>query len=133
MQFPAHFINIVMTCISSTKYSFLINGSLMEVFNAQRGLRQGDPMSPILFFIWMEYLSLILVYKSSLHSFGFHARCRRTKLTYLCFADDLMIFCRADLTHCRTLCFVLTLFLRSQGFFLIRRSPPFILLEFLIS
>ena len=115
LQFPVHFISIVMICISSTKYSLLINGSLMEVFNAQRGLRQRDPMSPLLFVIGMEYLSRILVYESSLHSFGFYPRCRRTKLTHLCFADDLMLFCRADLNLVKNLVLCIDSFSQVSG------------------
>ena len=96
LQFPPHFINIVMICISSTKHSILLNGCPMEAFNAHRGLRQGDPMSPLLFVIGMEYLFRSLVYESSMRSFGFHPRCKRSKLTHLCFVDDLMLFCKAD-------------------------------------
>lgn len=95
LNFPTHFITSVMACISSTTYTLMINGSPTPSFQAQRGLRQGDPLSPLLFVIGMEYLSCWL--KSVEHMYGFHPRCRRAKLSHLCFADDLMLFCKGDL------------------------------------
>ena len=50
-RFPTHFIKIVMTCISSKKYTLLVNGEPHEPFNPKRVLRQGDPMSLLLFVI----------------------------------------------------------------------------------
>ncbi|XP_057532929.1 uncharacterized protein LOC130810821 [Amaranthus tricolor] len=56
LRFPSCFIWIVIACISSTSYSLLINGSPLEAFDAQRGLDQGDLMSPLLLVLGMEYL-----------------------------------------------------------------------------
>ncbi|XP_028068678.1 uncharacterized protein LOC114271244 [Camellia sinensis] len=61
-----------------------------------RGLRQGDPMSPYLFVMVMEILSKILAEKSTHPDFKFHWRYDKTKIVNLCFADDLMIFCKGD-------------------------------------
>lgn len=46
----------------------------------------------------MEVLTCLLREKSLLPDFHFHWRCGNTKLINLCFADDLMIFCKGDLT-----------------------------------
>lgn len=98
LQFPYHFVKIIMACISHTSNALLINGSLMTAFQAKRGLRQGDPMLPLLFVIGMEYLSRVLISASKAKSFTFHPRCKLTKLSHLCFADELMLFCRVDRT-----------------------------------
>jgi hypothetical protein len=46
--------------ISSMRISVLLNGSLTSFFNSYRGLRQGDPLSLLLFVIIMKALREII-------------------------------------------------------------------------
>jgi len=94
--FPAEFVEKVMLCISTAQYSILINGTPFGYFKGCRGLRQGDPISPYLFVIGMEYLSRLLKQLAEDPQFSFHQHCKSLRLNHLLFADDLMMFSKAD-------------------------------------
>ncbi|GJU30427.1 RNA-directed DNA polymerase, eukaryota, reverse transcriptase zinc-binding domain protein [Tanacetum coccineum] len=62
-----------------------------------RGLKPGDPMSPYLFTLVMEVFTLIM--KRNVRNnaeFNYHFRCKNLKITHICFANDLMVFCHGD-------------------------------------
>ncbi|XP_074315218.1 uncharacterized protein LOC141651402 [Silene latifolia] len=84
-------------CITTPSYSIVLNGQPHGYFKGQRGLRQGDPISPLLFTLCMEYLSRVLDEVCSLPGFKFHPLCKGLKLVHLIFNDDLLIFCKGDL------------------------------------
>ncbi|XP_074267220.1 uncharacterized protein LOC141590534 [Silene latifolia] len=94
LQFPQKFIDMVMVCVSSPSYSLNVNGNHFGLFPGKRGLRQGDPLSPLLFTLCMEYLSRILGVVAQQDSFKFHPLCAPLKLNHLLFADDLLLFCK---------------------------------------
>ncbi|KAL0423109.1 UNVERIFIED_CONTAM: putative mitochondrial protein [Sesamum radiatum] len=83
---------------SSPEYSTVaLNGSLHGLFPRTKGLRQGDPMSPALFLLCMEYFSRLIKRNTTNSDFNFHPRCEKLKITHLLFADDVMLFSRGDL------------------------------------
>lgn len=100
---PQRFVDWVMECVSSTTYSIRINGELHDWFPGRRGLRQGDPLSPLLFVICMEFLSRMIKRETATAAFRFHQFCEDIRLSHLIFADDVVLFCRGDLSSVKIL------------------------------
>lgn len=55
-------------------------------------------MSPYLFVLAMEYLNRSLRTLIQNPDFNFHPKCARLQVLHICFADDLLMCCRADET-----------------------------------
>ena len=70
LGFPHKFIDWVMACVNSLSYKFSLNGTPTGILKAQGGLRQGDPISPLLFVLVMEYLHRVLHGLGSNHNFN---------------------------------------------------------------
>nr|XP_009620294.1 uncharacterized protein LOC104112156 [Nicotiana tomentosiformis] len=94
--FPRSFTQLVMTCVTTTTFSVKVNGIGHGYFEGKKGMRQKDPISLLLFVMVMEYLSRILNRMSQLPDFKCHLMCKRQKLSHLIFANDLIIFCKAN-------------------------------------
>ena len=96
MGFRVKWCKWIRTCISTIQFSVLINGSPADFFGSSRGLRQRDPLSPMLFLIMIEVFSRMLkrVEGAGLIR-GFKAEGRRGGgecVTHLLFADDTILF-----------------------------------------
>lgn len=89
---PYDYIRWVEACITTPSFTVGYNGRVHGYFKGKRGLRQGDPLSPYLFVIAMNCLSTMLNKGAEEGKFNYHEKCAATKLTHLCFADDLLIF-----------------------------------------
>ncbi|PKU80900.1 Putative ribonuclease H protein [Dendrobium catenatum] len=92
--FPDIFINWIKGCITDVYFSICVNGSLEGFFNSSSGLRQGCPLSPLLFCIAMDGLS------SSLHSPHFSGLSfNGVDINHLMYADDLLVFGKSEVVN----------------------------------
>ncbi|XP_058764434.1 uncharacterized protein LOC131637885 [Vicia villosa] len=58
---PREFTRWILTVVTNVSYEFNINGHTIERMMAKRGLRQGDPISPLPFVLMMEYFDRLMV------------------------------------------------------------------------
>lgn len=87
------------SCICTTSPAVMVNGGPSSFFKAARRLRQGDPLSPLLFIIVMEAFSKLLERDVELNLFKRITVGRgdsRVEISYLFFADDVLIFCQPE-------------------------------------
>jgi hypothetical protein len=90
--------------VSTVNFSILINGSPSKQFKPQRGLRQGDPLSPYLFIICADVLSGLIAQGQQNHLIhGVKIAPRDPEVTHLLFVDDSLFFCRANKKETSTL------------------------------
>lgn len=95
--FPTRMIQWIKECVTTPSYSLIINGQTHGFFKGKKGLRQGDPLSPYLFTLVMQVLSVIIKRRITEDGgFRYHARCEELGITHLCFADDLFLFSYGD-------------------------------------
>ncbi|XP_075084891.1 uncharacterized protein LOC142168130 [Nicotiana tabacum] len=92
LGFPEIFVKWIMTYIGIVAYSVIINDKPAKPFDARKGLRLGDPLSPVLFVMAMKYLSRLLKPLKDNKKFKFHPKCTKVNLVQLGFADDLLLF-----------------------------------------
>ena len=95
-------INLMMICVNSVSYSILVNGKPKDLIHPTRRIHQGDPLSPFLFLLCTKGLHSIISKADNDDSIWGFSLCRRSpRLTHLLFADDSLLFCKANKNDCQ--------------------------------
>ncbi|XP_042954523.1 uncharacterized protein LOC122290914 [Carya illinoinensis] len=96
-------------CMSTARFSVLVNGDPVGFFNNLWGLQQGDSLSPLLFVIIMKALSRMM---SAAVEGGFFSRfsVENINISHLLFANDTLLFCEANVGHIQSLKAILLCF-----------------------
>ncbi|KAL8131297.1 hypothetical protein AgCh_007286 [Apium graveolens] len=93
-----------MACVRTVSYSFLHNGELFGGVIPQRGIRQGDPLSPYLYIMCAEGLSAIINRNENV---GLIHECviarRAPSISHILFADACYLFFKATEVEARTM------------------------------
>ncbi|KAL2250082.1 UNVERIFIED_CONTAM: hypothetical protein Sindi_2481900, partial [Sesamum indicum] len=100
--FPITFVKWIEEYVTTPSFSVGLNGKPHGFFRGARGLRQGDPLSPYLFVLVMEVLHLgFLQLIDQEELFSYHWKCEAARIFQLGFADDVILFSRADMESLR--------------------------------
>ncbi|XP_076937140.1 uncharacterized protein LOC143604598 [Bidens hawaiensis] len=116
MGFPNRWRRWVNAIIVSAHASVLVNGSPTREFQCTRGIRQGDPLSPLLFLIAMEGLSGMLkeaVSKGFFH--GIRVGHNGPTLSHFLYADDAVLLGEWNTTNAVNLKRILRVFHAVSG------------------
>ena len=100
-NFPNRLSDLILSCVTLVSTSLLFNGGSLVPFKPSRGIQQGDPISPYLFILCMEYLGRLIEEKCQ--SKLWHpvkASRSRPSFSHLFFANDLILFARANSGSC---------------------------------
>ncbi|XP_056864399.1 uncharacterized protein LOC130511429 [Raphanus sativus] len=101
LGFDGIWINWVMECITTVSYSFLVNDSALGHVTPERGIRQGDPLSPYIFILCGEVLSgLCQAGQQNGELTGVKIGQQCPRINHLLFADDTMFFTKASPDCC---------------------------------
>ena len=92
LGFDIGFIRGIMSCITTVSFSVLINGATSPFFHSEIGLRQGCPLSPLLFLLVAKGLSRDLREANRQGSLKGIQISHNLYITHLLFVDDVLIF-----------------------------------------
>ncbi|KAL0413922.1 UNVERIFIED_CONTAM: putative mitochondrial protein [Sesamum radiatum] len=102
LGFHRKIVSLIMTCVTTVSFSFILNGEQFRSLRPEQRLRQGDPLSPYLFLLCAEAFSNMISRAETEGHIEGVVDSRTPKISHLLFADDTLIFCQAtpDALHC---------------------------------
>ncbi|KAG7541952.1 Endonuclease/exonuclease/phosphatase superfamily [Arabidopsis thaliana x Arabidopsis arenosa] len=116
LGFSHIWISWIMQCISTVSYSYLLNGEAQGLVIPQRGIRQGDPLSPFIFILCSEVLSGLCHRAEAIGTLtGIKLGKKSPRISHLLFADDTMFFCKAESKDVATLLSILQKYESASG------------------
>ena len=117
MLFPVLWRKWIKECVTTATASILVNGSSTNEFSLQRGLRQGDPLSPFLFLIAAEDLNVMMTSAVRHNIFSGYSvgNSNLETVSHLQFANDTLLLGAKSWANVRALRAVLTLFAEMSG------------------
>lgn len=97
LGFSHKWILCIKQCVGSPSCSIIINGTPTGYIISTKCLRQGDPLSPYLFTLVMESLTIMLETKIIKGSLTLQKS--NFNVSHLTFVDDVLIFNKGDLSN----------------------------------
>nr|XP_025679206.1 uncharacterized protein LOC112779177 [Arachis hypogaea] len=109
-------VSLIMKCVRSATYKIRINERLTSKIIPERGLRQGDPISPYLFIMAAEVFTILMEEARERKEIsGFKIAPTAPPITHLLFADDCIIFTEAREEKIYNLILILNKYTEASG------------------
>ena len=116
LGFHQCWVEIVMRMVTSISFSVVFNGDRLDSFKPSRGIRQGDPISPYLFLLAAEALSCLLKARNQSSVLnGIKVAPSAPVVSHLLFADDSLLFFRANRESAEEIKEVLNTYCQASG------------------
>jgi hypothetical protein len=114
--FSPHFVQLIKACIDNPWIAPLVNGRPTNFFQAQRGIRQGCPLSPFLYILMADSLSRKLTAERLVGNIpGLKPSTGAEPLNHALFADDSLLLGGASIRIAKAFDTVLRNYCRVSG------------------
>jgi hypothetical protein len=114
--FSSQWCNWIDRIVKGGSVGIKVNDDIGQYFQTKKGLRQGDPLSPILFNIVADMLAILIERAKNNGKFcGVVPHLVHGGLSILQYADDTILFMEHNLDHARNLKVVLNIFEQLSG------------------
>lgn len=79
---------MIYSCVNTVEFSLILNGNVTGDIRPARGLRHGDPLSPLLFILCSEVLMRLIAHEELM------GKMHEIKIIQECFSDIPPSICR---------------------------------------
>ncbi|KAK5833740.1 hypothetical protein PVK06_017594 [Gossypium arboreum] len=116
MDFSRVWVKKIMNCVSTVRNKEKCNMNLTDIIIPEKGLRQGDPISPYLYLFCMDVFSRMLLKAQEDNNIkGIRASKYGPRTNHLFFADDALLFARNQRREVKAFKRILVNFTRMSG------------------
>ena len=110
-EFGSKIINWIKILYKKNKCRVINNNYLSHFFDIKKGVRQGDPLSPTIFVLCIEYLAVMLRQSKDYQGFEIKHQCFKVSL----FADDTVIYLNGNSSQFKCFYEILYYFGKESG------------------
>lgn len=117
MGFDRVWIRWIMACVNTMSFSVLLNGNSHGFIRPERGIHQGDPLSPFLFILCDDEALVSCLNRAEedgrLHGVKLATSC--PAIHHLLFADDSILLCKTNRAEAEEIMACLRLYGEASG------------------
>lgn len=114
-NYPTNWRTWIKACTNNVQYFIIINGKPHSIIKSTRGICQGDPNSPFIYVLAMDYLSRLLNHLEKRGAIKGVSFDNSYSLNHFLLVDDILVFIEDDDIYLRNLQTALSLLKLALG------------------